>query len=64
MANLLDARNLMIDRRKAIDSVYWRPLGTLIARAIEPDVMDPWRMHDWYWCIRDTRGYKSRVHPL
>jgi hypothetical protein len=61
---LIDARNLMIDRRDVADCVDFRPLTTLIRFEIEPDVMDPWRIHDWFWCIKGTRGYKKRVHAL
>lgn len=64
MANVLDARNLMIDRRNVVDCVAFRPLSSNIRLEIEPDSIDPWRIHDWYWCIKGTRGYKSRVHPL
>lgn len=65
---LIDARNLMIDRRNVeTDCVDFRSLSSQIQRDITPDftvTMDPWRIHDWYWCIKGTRGYKSRVHPL
>lgn len=61
---LIDARNLMIDRRDVADCVDFRPLATQIRFEIEPDIDDPWRIHDWYWCIKGTRGYKRRVHAL
>lgn len=61
---LIDARNLMIDRRDVADCVDFRSLSSEIRFAIEPDIEDPWRIHDWFWCIKDIRGYKSRVHPL
>ncbi len=60
----VDARNLMIDRRNVADCVDFRALSQQIKFAIEPDTMDPWKIHDWYWCIKGTRGYRSRVHPL
>jgi hypothetical protein len=61
---LIDARNLMIDRRDVADCVAFRSLTTLIRFEIEPDIEDPWRIHDWFWCIKGTRGYKKRVHVL
>ena len=61
---LIDARNLMIDRRGVADCVDFRSLTTLIRFEIEPDIEDPWRIHDWFWCIKGTRGYKKRVHAL
>jgi hypothetical protein len=60
----VDARKLMIDRRHVADSVNFRPLSREIKFAIEPDTMDPWRIHDWYGCIKGTRAYRSRVHPI
>ena len=61
---MLDARNLMIDRRNVPDAVDFRALSTEIRHAIEPDTIDPWKIHDWFWCIKGTRGYRTRVHPL
>lgn len=61
---LIDARNLMVDRRKVVDCVDFRSLSTQITVAIEPDSIDPWKIHDWYWCLKGTRGYRNRVHPL
>ncbi len=61
---LQDARNVMIDRRNVDDCVDFRSLNSEIRFAVEADVDDSWRIHDWYWCIKGARGYKSRVHPL
>jgi hypothetical protein len=61
---ILDARKLMIDRRNVPDCVDFRPLSTEIRFAIEPDTEDPFKIHDWYWCLKGTRGYRHRVHPL
>lgn len=64
---LIDARNLMIDRRGMPDSVDFRALTKEIQFAAEsgPDVpqLDPWNIHSWHWCIQGTRGYRRAVHP-
>lgn len=58
-----DARSLMIDRRDVQDCVHFRPLSGVIALSLEWETSFL-NIHDWYWCIKGTRGYRSRVHPL
>ncbi len=63
---VVDARNLMVDRRHVPnDCVNFRPLSKQIMLDAFLDMYQGWSsIHDWYWCIRGTRGYKTRVHPL
>jgi hypothetical protein len=64
-------KNTVIDARKLTfvqpegSNVYYRTLNTEIKFAVEDSIpgFDPWKIHDWFWCLKGTRGYKSRVHP-